>query len=307
MPERLLITGGCGFIGANLISHLRNTSDYDIRVLDDQSLGSVDTIAPFDIEFIDGDIRNRETVDAALAGVDAVVHLAADTRVMDSIENPVHNYDVNCNGTFNLLSAAVDAGTRRFVAASTGGAILGEVDPPVHEEMAPKPTSPYGASKLMAEGYMSAFSESYGLATAALRFSNVYGPLSIHKGSVVAQFFRQIIAGEELVVYGDGSQQRDYVFVEDLAEGIRQAVESDKSGAFQLGTGIATDINELIASMRDVVGTDREINVRYEDFRAGEIRNTYCDVSKARAELGYDPTTSLAEGLVPTWKWFTDQ
>jgi UDP-glucose 4-epimerase len=191
------------------------------------------------------------------------------------------------------------------VAASTGGAILGDVEPPVHERMAPEPTSPYGASKLMLEGYLSAFASSYGLSTCALRFSNIYGPRSFHKGSVVAHFYKRILAGEPLVVYGDGSQARDFLYVGDLVEAIRAAMESDALGAYQLGSGEPTTVNELLELMREVVG--RELPVQYEDFRPGEVRRTWCDITKARASLGFDPRTPLVEGLRVTWEWFQAQ
>ena len=162
----------------------------------------------------------------ALRRVDAVVHLAADTRVIDSIADPTRNFDVNVAGTFGLLNLMREVGVPRLVNASTGGAILGEAPPPVHEEMAPRPASPYGAAKASAEAYCSAFAASYGLDAVSLRFSNVYGPLSFHKGSVVAAFMRRILDDQPLVVYGDGSQTRDYVFVEDLCDGIVVALNS---------------------------------------------------------------------------------
>jgi UDP-glucose 4-epimerase len=224
---------------------------------------------------------------------------------MDSIENPQHNFDNNVIGTFNLLELSRELGVQRIVAASTGGAILGDVEPPVHEEMAPKPTSPYGASKLMLEGYLSAYSSSFGVSGCALRFSNIYGPRSFHKGSVVAHFFKQILSGEPLVVYGDGSQTRDYLYVGDLVEAIRAALESDVQGAYQLGSGRPTTLNELIEVMRTV--TDRDFEVVYRDFRPGEVRDTWCQVDKARNGFGYDPTTSLEEGLRATWAWFDSQ
>ena len=307
MTTRILITGGCGFVGANLISHLTEVGGYDISVLDNESLGEYKTIEPFGVTFIKGDLRDKDAVATAVNNQDAVVHLAADTRVMDSIKNPEFNFEVNVVGTFNLLTAARAAGVRRIVNASTGGAILGEVPPPVNELMAPNPSSPYGASKLAVEGYCSAFGESYGLPTISLRFSNVYGPLSVHKGSVVAAFFRQILKGETLVVYGDGSQQRDYVYSQDLAAGIRLAIDSQHTGPFQLGTGVPTSVNELIDHMRAVVGDEYPVKVEYKDFRAGEILHTYCDISKARATLGFDPSTSVPDGLASTWKWFLDQ
>lgn len=302
----ILVTGGCGFIGSNLIELLRQREDCDIRVLDDESTGSKRDIAPFDVEIIEGDIADARCVDKALKGVDVVVHLAADTRVVDSIAKPEQNFRTNVAGTFNLLCRMKEAGVSRIVNASTGGAILGEVEPPVHEGMAAAPLSPYGASKLAAEGYCSAFAGAYGFSATSLRFSNVYGPRSYHKGSVVAHFFRQILAREELVVYGDGSQTRDYVFVGDLCEGILMVLKSGARGVFQLGTGVPTTINELIAKMEGVLGDDLELRVRYEPFRPGELRHTWCDISNARRAFGYTPGTALDVGLRRTWEWFSE-
>jgi UDP-glucose 4-epimerase len=302
---RLLVTGGCGFVGTNLIAHLNRVGGYEITVFDNESLGERSFLEGLDTAFVKGDLRDADAVRAAVEGQDAIVHLAADTRVIPSIEKPRYNFEVNALGSLNLLEAMRETGVSQLASASTGGAILGDVTPPVHEEMVAKPVSPYGASKLCVEGYASAYGACYGIKTVSLRFSNVYGPRSFHKGSVVAHFFKQILAGKPLVVYGDGSQSRDFVFVEDLCEGIRRALDVDRTEVIQLGVGRPTSVNELIDFMRGVVGADR-VSVRYEDFRAGEIINTYCDISKARRVLGYDPQTSLEDGLRQTWAWFTE-
>jgi UDP-glucose 4-epimerase len=299
--KQVLITGGAGFIGRHLATHLTD-HDVAVTVLDNESLGDRRHLDLDRVRFVGGDLRSPDDVRTALAGQDAVVHLAADTRVMDSIEDPTHNFDNNVVGTFNLLNACRELGVSRVVAASTGGAILGEVDPPVHEEMAPMPTSPYGASKLMLEGYLSAYGSSYGLSSCALRFSNIYGPRSFHKGSVVAAFFKQVLADERPVVYGDGSQTRDYLYVGDLVEAIRVAMLSDVTGPYQLGSGHGTTLNQLLDAMRTVTGLPIEVD--YQDFRAGEVRDTWCQVDKARAGFGYDPSTPLEEGLRLTWEWF---
>ena len=308
MIGRLLITGGCGFIGANLV---RRATEFrlahKVRVIDDESLGSRAAIAPWDVEFIAGDIRDADLMRRALRDVDAVVHLAADTRVIDSIADPARNFDVNVAGTFGLLNLMRDIGVPRLVNASTGGAILGEAPPPVHEEMVPRPASPYGAAKASAEAYCSAFAASYGLDAVSLRFSNVYGPLSFHKGSVVAAFMRRILDDAPLVVYGDGSQTRDYVFVEDLCDGIVKALTSGASGTFQLGSGVGTSLNRLIERIAAVVGPDYQPEVRHEPFRDGEIRHTWADVTKAREGLGWTPRTALPAGLARTWDWFHAQ
>jgi UDP-glucose 4-epimerase len=303
---RVLITGGCGFIGSNLADRLRrNAPDVAIRVFDNESLGKRAHLDDFQGEFVHGDLRAPAALDAALEGVDAVVHLAADTRVIESIEDPAKNFDVNVIGTFNLLEAMRRRGIRRLINASTGGAIIGEVEPPVHEEMVPRPMSPYGASKMMVEGYCSAYTASYGMHCLSLRFSNVYGPRSFHKGSVVAAFFKRILTGQPLTVYGDGTQVRDYIYVGDICDGIIKGLRSEASGAIQLGSGRPVTINELIDAIRGAVAP-KPVVVDYQPFRAGEVYATWCDVSKARRELGFDPATPLSQGLAVAWDWFIE-
>lgn len=302
---KVLVTGGCGFIGANLC-HTLIRSGYEVRVLDDESLGKRSFLGNDPVDFIRGSITDSEALVRALDGVDGVVHLAADTRVMDSIENPSKNFETNAYGSFLVLEMMRKCGVRNIVSASTGGAILGNAPCPVHEEILPRPLAPYGASKLAMEGYQSAFAGAYGFKSAALRFSNVYGPRSFHKGSVVALFFRLILAGRPLTIYGDGSQVRDYVFVEDLVAGVVAALEAGVTGAYQLGTGRPVTLNELIVAVREAVGQDYPFEVRYAPFREGEVHTTYCDISKAKAAFGYSTPTSLDEGLRQTWRWFLE-
>lgn len=302
--KNILITGGCGFIGSNLIEHFTAADDVNITVFDNESLGKREHIAEFDVRFIHGDIQDQATLAAAIEGMDTVVHLAADTRVLDSIKDPLKNFQINVVGSFNLLSLCRDSGVERIVSASTGGAIVGEAPAPIHEDLVAHPLAPYGASKLAVEGYCSAFVGAYGMDIMSLRFSNVYGPRSYHKGSVVAHFFKQILSGEELVIYGDGRQVRDYIFVKDLCAGIHQALVAEKSGVFQLGTGKPTELNELIDLMKETIGDFAKISVRHEGARQGEIHKTWCDISKARRELEFDPGTSLSAGLQQTWHWF---
>jgi UDP-glucose 4-epimerase len=303
---KILVTGGCGFVGTNL-AHFLVPAGHDVRVLDDESMGKRSALGDLPVEFIKGSITDPEAVAQAVDGVDAVIHLAADTRVMDSIENPVKNFESNVIGSFTVLQGMREAGVKRIVAATTGGAILGEVPCPVHEEIMPRPLSPYGASKLAMEGYLSAFAGAYGFKCASLRFSNVYGPRSFHKGSVVALFFRQIMNGEELTVFGDGEQIRDYVYAIDLVRGIVAALEAEVTGVFQLGTGVPTTLNQLLTEIREVVGPRHAFEVRYADARDGEIVNTYCDISKAKGAFGYETPTPLRQGLAETWNWFQRQ
>jgi UDP-glucose 4-epimerase len=301
----VLITGGAGFIGRHLADYLTRQGDVIVTVIDNESLGDRKHLDLSKVRFIPGDMRNRDELRLAVEGQDAVVHLAADTRVIESIYEPAHNFESNVVGSFNLLELCRELGVNRVVAASTGGAILGDVQPPVHEEMAPQPTSPYGASKLMLEGYLSAYSSSYDMSTCALRFSNIYGPWSLHKGSVVAHFYKQLLAGEKLVVYGDGSQTRDYLYVGDLVEAIWTAVQGPAQGAYQLGSGAPTTINQLLDLMRAATGI--ELDVVHQGFRAGEVRDTWCQIDKARGNFGFNPTTRLEDGLRRTWQWFAAQ
>ncbi len=304
----VLVTGGCGFIGSNLIEALRRRDeDLLIRVLDNETMGSRRELDGLAVEFVHGDIRNVDTIKAAVEGVDTIVHLAADTRVIDSITDPQLNFDVNALGSFNLLMAARAAGVGQVLAASTGGAIMGRTAPPYDETRVPRPISPYGASKLAMEGYLSAFAGAYGMRCTALRFSNVFGPRSYHKGSVIATFMKQILAGETLTVYGDGSQVRDYVYVGDIVTAICMSIDlMPDIDILQLGAGRPTPLNELIAAIRATVGEHYPIQVRYQDFRAGEVRDTTCRIAQAAATLGWQPQIGLDEGLARTWRWFLE-
>ena len=298
----VLVTGGCGFIGANLVPMLE-AAGHGVRVLDNQTMGRRDHLDGFGGEFIAGDIRDPAALDLALDGIDAVIHLAADTRVIESIADPALNFDVNVIGSFRLIEAMRARGIRRLINASTGGAIIGTAVPPVHEAMVPNPIAPYGATKLAVEGLCSAWAGSYGFAALSLRFANVYGPRSYHKGSVVAAFFRLIAQGRPLVVHGDGEQVRDFVYVGDLCDGIMRGLGTDRSGVLQLGSGVPVSVNALIDAMRAIVAP-RPVVVAYHPARTGEIERTWCDITRARADLGFDPATPLAQGLAQTWDWF---
>jgi UDP-glucose 4-epimerase len=299
---RVLVTGGAGFIGSNLVHHLVSERKHDIAVLDNLSVGLTEPGLPPEARFLYGDFTDPATLTKALRGVDVVVHLAALSGVMDSVEDPAPSFEVNVAGSFRLLELARQAGVRKVICASTGGALLGDAAPPISESHAPSPLSPYGASKLAMEGYCSAYAGAYGLACATLRFSNIYGPGSAHKKSVVAAFVKHVLRGEPLLIYGDGTQERDYLFVGDLVRGISSAIAQDIAGTYQLGSGGPTSLLALIDALGNIAG--RRLPIRHEPARRGEVHRTWCDVSKARGAFGFTTPTKLPDGLRATWDWF---
>jgi UDP-glucose 4-epimerase len=305
----ILVTGGCGFIGLNLMPYLAQRYRL-VRVLDDLSAGDAEALkrewdtfeGPAKLDFTEGDVRDRPLVEKCVRGVEAVVHLAAQSGVVSSIKDPDHDYSVNVLGTFNVLEAARRAGVQSVVFASSSAA-MGEKDPPVTEEGSPRPLSPYGASKLAAEGYCSAYNGSFGINTVALRFANVYGPHSTHKTSVVASFLSRALEGAPIAVYGDGSQTRDFIFVEDLCRAIMLALDANvQSGTYNIGTGTMASVNELITTLENVLG--RNLEREHLPVRRGEVEHVYLNIDKARKLLGFDPKFSLEEGLKRTHAWF---
>lgn len=320
-----LITGGCGFIGTNLIRQMHTTNrDYKIRVIDDLSVGNRESLGiisefheiPDDminsnfsnpLELVVGDIRDKDLAHRVCRNVDAVIHLAANTGVIPSIEDPRGDCITNVIGTFNYLEAARTNKVKRFVFASSG-APLGEQEPPIHEEMVPHPISPYGASKLCGEAYCSAYYGSFGLETVVLRFGNVYGPYSNHKGSVVAKFIKHILAGEPLPIYGDGNQTRDFIYVGDLVEAIVFAMEKPGIGGevFQIATHLEHTVGEVAEELNALAQKHlgRTSPIVYERERKGEVRRNFSDISKARRMLGFEPKYDLKRGLEETFLWY---
>ena len=299
---KVLVTGGAGFIGANLVRLLLEQG-HAVTVLDNLSAGRRAYLEGVPLTFVEGDILEAALVERVVAGHDGVVHLAAQTGVPGSLADPRQDCEVNVIGTLNVLEACRQAGVERFVFASSN-APLGRQSPPATEEKAPLPISPYGASKLAGEGYSLAYHGSWGLGTVVLRFANVYGPYSAHKGSVVAKFFKDILAGRGLTIDGDGGQTRDFIYVEDLCRAILLALESGVSGeVFQIATGVETSIRSLAGMVQEIVG--RDVGVQYGPPRQGDIRKNYSAIRKVQRILGWHPQVSLEVGLRDTWAWFS--
>ena len=319
-----LITGGAGFIGRNLIGRLLREGGHGIRVVDDLSVGSLDALsdmapvqrveasdvraAPTGIELVQADVRDADAAQAASHGIDTIVHLAANTGVQPSIADPMLDATTNVLGTLHYLEAARHHGVERFVFASSGGTVIGDVEPPIHEEMVPHPKAPYGASKSAGEGYLSAYHGTFGIQATGLRFANVYGPGSTHKNSVVAKFIRRALAGKPLEIYGDGAQTRDFVYIDDLVDAITRAATRPGVGGeiFQVATSRETSVTEIADALVPILKTFgvEDVTVSNADPLPGEIRRNFSDTTKAREVLGWTATVPLDEGLTRTVAWF---
>lgn len=319
-----LITGGCGFIGRVLIARLLDQGGHAIRVLDNLSVGSRADLAqvtdftemgdraandkwPDGVTLLKGDILDADAVAQAILGADIVVHLAANTGVGPSVENPMSDCRTNVIGTLNMLEASRQAGTGRFVFASSG-APLGVQTPPLHEEMAPHPASPYGASKLAGEGYCSAYYHCFGVETVVLRFGNVYGEGSGHKQSVVAKFIKQARSGDRLEIYGDGRQTRDFIHISDLIDAIIRAANVAGVGGemFQIATAQETTVSKMTKALLAAM-QEEGLHVPETYFgptRDGDVMRNFSDTSKAREKLGWKSQVSLEDGLRRTIRYF---
>jgi UDP-glucose 4-epimerase len=244
-------------------------------------------------------------VAAAVRGADAVVHLAARAGIPDSVADPIGTFEANVADTVALLDAARLAGAERFVFASSNAA-AGDHPPPADEGHLPHPLSPYGASKLAGEAYCQAYAATYGMAATALRFSNAYGPYSLHKKSVVAAWLRAALAGEPITINGDGEQTRDFVHVDDLAAAVAACLDARSEAVagevFQVGTGRETTVNELAAAIERATG--RPLDIRHGPDRAGDIRRNVNRVDKAAERLGYRARVELDDGLARTARWY---
>jgi UDP-glucose 4-epimerase len=300
--SRVLVTGGAGFIGANLLRQL--DPSHEVRVFDSLVRGQRELLPEDrDIELVVGDIRDPDAVAKAVSGVDVVIHLAAFGSVVESIEDPIENFEINARGTLEMLRGTAAAGVERFVFASTGGAIMGNQEPPIDESSLPWPISPYGAGKLCGEAYLHAFAGSFDIRPVALRFANVYGPYSAHKKGVVTRFIRAALAGGTFEIFGDGNATRDFLHVDDLCRGILAAAESDLSDeVIHLASEKETSIRELAELILELVGSDVEIV--HHPRRPGEVERNFARAERAKEVLGWEPQLSLREGMAGTIDWF---
>jgi len=297
---KVLVTGGAGFIGSNVVSALLERGD-EVRVLDNFSTGSRDNLEGLDVEVVEGELRSWERVHAAVRGVELVFHLGALGSVPRSVQDPLTSSAVNVEGTLNVLLAARDENVRRVVFSSSSSVYGSSGELPRTEEMAPDPISPYGVAKLAAERYCVSFSRVYEqFETVVLRYFNVFGPrqspLSQY-AAVVPLFVTHIARGEPIVVFGDGEQSRDFTYVANVVDAtLRAGGAPGASGRiFNVAAGQPASVNDLAAAVGRIL--DRPVARQEAPPRPGDVRDSWANIDAARTALGYEPVVSLEAGL----------
>ena len=308
MKNAYLVTGGAGFIGSHIVETLVGKG-HVVRVLDNFLTGKKENLADFtdEIELIDGDIRDLQTCEKALAGIDFVLHQAALPSVPRSIDDPILTNEINVSGTLNMLVASKNAKVKRFVFASSSSVYGDDPNLPKEEGMESLPLSPYAASKIIGEKYCQVFSLNYGLDTVCLRYFNVFGPRQDPDSpysAVIPIFITKMKKGESPTIYGDGEQSRDFTFVQNVVEGNLLALEAHAvSGEiFNNACGERITVNSLFTKIRDF--HKKNIDPVYEKSRPGDILHSVADITKANKILGYEPIVSLDAGLEETILWF---
>jgi UDP-glucose 4-epimerase len=300
---RALVTGGAGFIGSHITDALIDAG-HTVTVIDDLSRGRREQLNPAAI-FVELDVTSRELAGAiADARPEVIFHEAAQIDVRESVRDPLHDADVNVVGTVNVLRAAVDAGTRRVVFASSGGAIYGDTEIiPTPEDQPCRPESPYGTAKLCAEAYGGTFSRQAGLEFVALRYANVYGPRQDPDGEagVVAIFATRLVHGERVVINGDGTQTRDYVHVHDVVRANLTAVDGPP-GIYNIGTGIETDVNTLYQMLAEATGVTTA--AEHGPAKPGEQRRSCLDTGGTRERLAWSAAIGFLDGMRTTVDYF---
>jgi UDP-glucose 4-epimerase len=305
---KALVTGGAGFIGSNLVDALLARGDA-VTVVDDLSTGRRENLAEAlanGAALVEADIRDRAAMEevGGRERPEAVFHLAAQIDVRESVADPAWDASINVGGTANVLEAARVAEARRVVFTSTGGAIYGEGEGqelPLREDAPLAPEAPYGQSKFAAEGYLALYERLYGLSGVSLRLGNVYGPRQdpLGEAGVIAIFCGRLREGSRPTVFGDGRQTRDYIYVGDVVSAALAAAESDATGAINVGTGVETDVLELIRQLREL-GDGGDFEPEFAPTRTGEVQRISIDPARAARELGWRAEMGLEDGLRTT-------
>jgi UDP-glucose 4-epimerase len=305
----VVVTGGAGFIGANLSRRLHDRGE-SVVVVDDLSTGSLDNLRDLDVTFVEGTILDAAVLDRAMRDARAVVHLAARPSVPRSISDPVASHLANATGTVEVLEAARRAGNLHVVVASSSSVYGANPTLPKHEELATRPLSPYGASKLATEAYALAYQHSFGLPALAFRFFNVFGPLQAagHAyAAVVPAFVSAALEGRALTVHGDGKQSRDFTYVDTVTEVIADAIARGVTspGPVNLAFGTRTDLLSLIAELEAILGTS--LAIEHVEPRAGDVKHSQADSTRLQELFPDVVPTALPDALRATVDWFRAQ
>jgi len=302
---KVVVTGGAGFIGSNLAEEL--LKKHEVTVIDNLSTGRIENLDQIidKINFIEGSITDLSLLKEAFSGSDTVFHQAAIPSVQRSVDNPIASNEANVEGTLKVLVAARDCNVRKLVYASSSSAYGDTPTLPKREDMKPNPKSPYAISKLAGEYYCRVFSDVYGLKTACLRYFNVYGPRqnpASQYAAVIPKFITRVLAREPPVIYGDGTQTRDFTFVKDVVQANILAMQTPAEGVFNIACGQRVSLNELAGRIMEITGI--KLEPIYDEPRQGDVKDSLADISEARRELGYEPDFNLDSGLEETIRWF---
>jgi nucleoside-diphosphate-sugar epimerase len=302
-----LVTGGAGFIGSHLCEELSRRGE-TVRVVDSLITGKRSNLAHVpQVEFIEGDLADFDVAQRAVRGVDYVLHQAAIPSVPRSVDDPITTNRANIDASVNLLVAARDAGVKRVVYAGSSSAYGNSPTMPKIETMPPAPLSPYALQKLVAEQYCQMFTSLYGLETVTIRYFNVFGPRqdpsSAYSG-VISVFIRALCEGRTPTIYGDGEQTRDFTYVANVVDGVlRACLARDVSGeVINVATNGRVSLNQLFTALRDLMGV--HVEPIYQGPRAGDVRDSQADITKASRLLGYAPLVSFEQGLESTVEWY---
>ena len=304
-----LVTGGAGFIGSHIAAAL-TASGARVRVIDDLSTGYRENLEEIggDIDFIHGSLADENALGRALEDVELVFHEAAIPSVPRSVEDPRQTHIASVDSTFSLLLAAKEKGVRRLVYAASSSAYGDKPTLPKVEDMLPEPLSPYAVAKLVGEYYAQVFTRVYGLETLSLRYFNVFGPRqdpSSQYSGVISRFISDLLSNQRPVIYGDGEQSRDFTFIDNVVDANLKAAETTRGigQIINVANGERITLNELFAELKELTGK-RDVKVDYQATRAGDVKHSLADISRAREFLGFEPKVDLREGLRRTMDWW---
>ncbi len=305
---KYVVTGGAGFIGSHIVEELAATG-HDVVIVDNLFSGKRENIAPFlardMVRFTEGSITDLPLLNKVFEGADGVFHEGAIASVPRSIANPAATNEANVTGTLNVLIAARDCGVRKVLFASSSSVYGNTPVLPKHEDMTPRPLSPYAVSKLAGEQYLRVFSEVYGLETVSLRYFNVFGPRqdpASQYAAVIPNFITRVLNHESPVIYGDGEQTRDFSYVKDVVQANLRAMESSAQGVFNVAYCNRISLKELAAMIMDITGIT--VPLLFDPPRPGDVRDSLADITRAREAFGYAPQYTVRTGLDETIEWY---